>query len=923
VGAGVWNHFPVHAGEPEGRDFFVSYTQADRAWAEWIAEELERAGYRVLLQAWDAVPGTNWVEMMQAGVRDAARMIAVLSEAYLESAYANAEWQATWATDPDGRERKLLPVRVEDCDRPGLLAGVVSFDLFGLDEAGARQQLLAEVRAAVAGRVGPPVPSPFPGTGRAPFPGGVPRAWGVPRRDPNFTGRGDELADLARRLACKGTVTVHGMGGVGKTALAAEYAYVHSAEYDVAWWVAAEQPASLPDKFADLAARLGAEPADGQEALQAQVRDLLAAVTGWLLIFDNADAAADILPWLPAEPRSADRPGHVIVSTRRGGFGELGQVLELDVIEPADAVALMRTRAPDLEQDTAEHIAKELGRLPLALEQAGAYLDRTRAPGEEYLELLRSGAADLEPAGSHAKTVATLSDISLERVAADSPEAIQLLEVCAYLAPEPVPLDLFTAHPGLLPEPLSKTAGDRVAFNDTIAVLVDYSLAKRSRAGLQMHRRVQAAARARRDPSLLTGAPAGKKTRMGAARERTETEWHPLAAALLLLRVHAPAEIIGHPRGWPRWERLLPHVLAAAEHVERLLSHMLAAAEHVDPAQAPGSELMRDASWLLDRAGTYQQVHARLGAADSLMLRALDIAKVSLGPGHPDVAARQNNRAAILRDLGLPGKARPLLEQAMATTEAAYGPGHPYVAVSLSNLAMTLRDLGQQREARPLLEQAVAITEAAYGPGHADVAAGLSNLATVLRDLGQLDEAQRRLEQAVPIAEAACGPDHPAVAIPVGNLAAVLRDLGRAEEARPLAERALAIDEAAYGPRHPIVAIRLDGLAAVLRDLGRAEEARPLAERAAAIRRKGMIRFAVQRPSKGRRNVSLAVGHDRPMTSNFDSSPEDEYADDEYADHDAEDREQPSTSAGIPDDEPEADVLEQRQEVPYDQDEDG
>jgi tetratricopeptide (TPR) repeat protein len=822
MAAGVWNYFTVRAAEPEGWDFFVSYTQADQAWAEWIAWVLEKAGYRVLVQDWDFVPGRNWIERMHAAARSAVRTIAVLSEAYLESEYANAEWQTAWAADPSGEGRKLLVVRVEDCDRPGLLASVVGFDLFDpdLDEAGARQRLLSKVGAAVAGRVEPHVPPPFPSTARAPFPGGVPRAWNLPRRDPHFTGRDGELAELAQGLARAGTVTVHGMGGVGKTALAAEYAYVHRTEYDVAWWVAAEQPDLLPDKFAALAARLGAEPAEEHEALQAQICDLLAAATGWLLIFDNADAAADILPWLPAEPQSADRPGHVIVSTRRGGFVELGAVLELNVIEPADAVTLMRTRAPDLEQDTGEDIAEELGWLPLALEQAGAYLDRTRVPAEELLEQLRSGAAGPGSAGSHTETVATLWDISLERVAAGSLGAIQLLEVCAYLAPEPVPLDLFIAHPGLLPEPLSKTAGDRIAFNDTVAVLVDYSLAKRSRAGLQMHRMVQAAVRARCDG-------------------RTETEWHPLEAALLLLRVHASAEVIDHPGVWPRWEGLLPHVLAAAKHVERLLSRMLAAAEFVDPAQGHGSELMRDASWLLDRAGTYQQVNARLGAAHSLMLRALDLAKVSLGPDHPDVAARQNNLAAILRDLGRPGEARPLLEQAVAITERAYRPDHPYLAVCLSNLAMTLRDLGQPEEARPLLEQAAAITEAAYRPDHADVAASLSNLATVLRDLGQLGEAQRLLEQAVAIAEAACGPDHPAVAIPLGNLAAVLRDLGRAEEARPLAERACGIDEAAFGPRHPTVAIRLYGLAAVLRDLGRAEEAWLLAERAAAIRRKG------------------------------------------------------------------------------------
>ena len=95
-----------------GGDFFVSYTQTDRAWAEWIAWTLEEDGYRVLMQAWDFVPGSNWMQGMQAGIRDAARTIAVLSPDYLRSVYGGAEWQAAWASDPAGQERKLLPVRV-------------------------------------------------------------------------------------------------------------------------------------------------------------------------------------------------------------------------------------------------------------------------------------------------------------------------------------------------------------------------------------------------------------------------------------------------------------------------------------------------------------------------------------------------------------------------------------------------------------------------------------------------------------------------------------------------------------------------------------------------------------------------------------------------------------------------------------------
>lgn len=148
---------------PEGLwDFFVSYTQADRDWAEWIAWQLESAGYRVLVQAWDFVPGTHWMARMQEGMQGARRILAVLSGAYLQSVYGNTEWQAAYGQDPDGFARRLIPVRVEDCDRPALLRHIVSLDLFPLSEGEAREFLLARIGEAVSGRAKPAAEPTFP-----------------------------------------------------------------------------------------------------------------------------------------------------------------------------------------------------------------------------------------------------------------------------------------------------------------------------------------------------------------------------------------------------------------------------------------------------------------------------------------------------------------------------------------------------------------------------------------------------------------------------------------------------------------------------------------------------------------------------------------------------------------------------------------
>ena len=312
------------------------------------------------------------------------------------------------------------------------------------------------------------------------FPGALPQVWKVPARNP-ISPAGARTWTAGRRAGRRGGG--HGAFGARdgrgrQDPLATEYAYAHATDYDLVWWVAAEEPAR--SRISSLPWRPG----------WAWTRSLTprrcrrwcttgcAACRGWLLIFDNADRATDIRPWLPTGPMPPGIPGHVIVTTRRGGFAAMGQVLDLDVIGLADAVRMLRARVPDLGQQAGEQIAEELGRLPLALEQAAAWLDRSQMPGQEYLELLRSRGAELYARGEvsdRTDTIATLWDISMGRITDENPAAVQLLGVCAYLAPEPVPLDLFTAHADLLPEPLSSAASDPLAFTDAIAVLVDYS----------------------------------------------------------------------------------------------------------------------------------------------------------------------------------------------------------------------------------------------------------------------------------------------------------------------------------------------------------------------------------------------------------------------------------------------------------------
>jgi hypothetical protein len=148
-------------------DFFVSYTSTDRAWAEWIAWQLEAEGYTVVVQAWDFTAGRDWAHEMQQAAATAKRVVAVLSTAYLQSGHGEAEWRAFYAKDPRGERGLLLPVRVGEVEPPGLLTTRIYVDLVGRDASGARAALLDAARGTREADRGARVPGRSTGGGQS------------------------------------------------------------------------------------------------------------------------------------------------------------------------------------------------------------------------------------------------------------------------------------------------------------------------------------------------------------------------------------------------------------------------------------------------------------------------------------------------------------------------------------------------------------------------------------------------------------------------------------------------------------------------------------------------------------------------------------------------------------------------------------
>lgn len=783
------------------RDFFISYTAADQAWAEWIAWQLEAAGYTTVLQAWDFAAGENFVVRMRDALEHADRTIAVLSPAYLASRYGIDEWTGAFLHDQTGRQR-LLPILVEACELPRLLATLTHVDLSRMSREDARVRLLQAVRG---GRRRPDQEPKFPGeqqaaaSGEPPFPGRQPRISNLPVRNLVFTGRDEQLVAMRERLNA-GTPAVltqpqalHGLGGVGKTQLALEYAHRYAGDYDLIWWLAAEQPTAIPAQLVALARRLGiSEAADQTETIQV-LWDALRQRGRWLAVFDNAEDPSTLRPWWP--PAS----GHMIITSRTPTWTGLAATIGVDVLPRAEAVAFLHRRRSMSDQEAAT-LAEVLGDLPLALEQAGAYLEVTGMPPADYVGLLRDRGPELFALGqaTSEQTIATTWTVSLDRLR-ETPAAEDLTVLCAFLAPDDIPLKLLRDHSDQLPDSLAAAAQDRLGLWHAVAALRRYSLATVIAETLSMHRLVQAVVR--------HGLSVDQQRQWVTAAQRL------LWAAFRTRSTDPDAD----PDAWPMYAQLLPHMLTVVDHVQPL-----------------GIEL-EITGWLLNRAGAYLYGRGRYMEAKALHERALAITEALADPDQRD-SATLNYLGLALRRLGDLPAARAYHERALAIRDAQLGPNHPSTATSLTNLATVLRDQGDLPAARAHQQRALAIREARLGPDHPHTAHSLNNLAKVLADQGDLDGARALHERALGIYMRRLGTDHPDTARSLTNLALVLHAQGDLKGARVLHERALAVREASLGPSHPDTATSLTNLAGVLLAQDDLHNAQTLYERALAIR---------------------------------------------------------------------------------------
>ena len=643
--------------------------------------------------------------------------------------------------------------------------------------------------------------------------------WHLPfPRNPFFTGREDILDSLHEVLHPKHTdlltqssALITGLGGIGKTQTAIEYAYRHAQDYTALFWINAETIESLMASFLDLADLLDLpeKQEEEQSRVVAHVIHWLNSHEGWLLIFDNVEEIALLPPFLPMT-----RGGSLLFTSRNPTLAIAAQTLNLEIMatEEGATFLLHRTRptgelAPDELQPltpsvhlAALEIVKLLGGLPLALDQAGAYLNETGCRIEDYLQRYHDQRQHIlayrgtQTAG-HPDSVATTLRLSVESVEQKHPAAAELLRVCALLHPEAIPEELFVAGTSELEPMLILVVADPYQFDLALAALRHASLVTRHAEArtFSIHRLVQAVLQDQMEP----------------ARKRQRERQ--------VVRLITAAFPSGKSDTWTECERLLAHALACVSLIERT-----------------GSSFP-EAGALLYKVSGYLMKRGRYAEAEPLLERAIALEEQQHCPDHSVLLSRLLKRVELFWCQGKDASAEQVLHRSLALGEQHLGSEHPLTAETLSGLASLYHCQGKYAQAEPLYQRALRIRKQQMGSEHIKTTLTLNNLALLYRDQGTYEQAERLYQRALRIQEQQVGSEHPRFAECLANLARLYTKQGRYSLAEQLCQRALNIQEQALGFEHPEVAFSLSSLAGLAEKQGQGEQAMQLLHRASII----------------------------------------------------------------------------------------
>jgi tetratricopeptide (TPR) repeat protein len=673
----------------------------------------------------------------------------------------------------------------------------------------------------------------------------APRVWGnVPQRNRNFTGREILLEKLQERLgggvAAVLPEALHGMGGVGKSQIAVEYVYRHSREYRLVWWIASEQENQIVQSLVELGEKMGLQAGPELSAVPAVLEALRRGepYADWLLVFDNAEDPRTVRKYFPS-----DGPGGIVVTSRNSQWSTDFSSLEVDVFTREESVALLRRRSQHLPDEAVNHLAAALGDLPLAVEQAAVWLAETGMPVQQYLEVYERNFTELmqsDPPSDYNRSVAAAWNVSLGRLRETRPDALQLLQVCAFFAPEPIEWELFSAVRGIsAPRELQAALDDPVKLGRAVREIGRYALARidHRQSTLLMHRLVQRVLIEQMNPQ----------------------EQAAMRHAAHQLLAHADPRNPERSVFWPKYSSLLSHLRASEAVVCRdgwtrrlVLNEVRFLAARGDHAGA--LDLARQASdaWRQELGEDHEDVLAvdqqiaetlrvqGTSLHDAYELQSGLVGRYSrtLGEAHEDTLRAQSYLAIHHRNRGHFEEAREIDERVFQTSIREFGMDDPATLLAAHNYAVSLRLAGDSEQAVELDYDTWQRRIEVLGEDHIRTLGTREAYLLDLQEVGRYREASEGYEVLAAEIAGPLGEQHPFVALVNRNWCVALRKMGDHQGAYALSSKYLQVisDNLGIDSRHYLLIAASH--ANDLRQVGKLEESRALNEQALQQNRK-------------------------------------------------------------------------------------
>jgi tetratricopeptide (TPR) repeat protein len=510
----------------------------------------------------------------------------------------------------------------------------------------------------------------------------------------------------------------------------------------------------------------------------------------------------------------------VLITTRERGWTEVAAPVEVDVLTRAESVAIMQDRVAGLTSADADRLAAELGDLPLAIAQAAGFMSETGMVADQYLNLLRTRAGQLldqGAPGSYPRSLAAATRLIADRLGDEDPAAAELASLCAFLAPEPIPIELFTGAASILPGDLAARVADPLDWRQTLAHLASQSLARIDHRGLQMHRLTQAILRDWLSPgqAAATLHPLVRATNAAQPDVRDDPRGYlALATELVWALAGEPdTETDEDPRMWSRWRVLAPH----AFHLLRQIGFIGELAGTQTASQACRAAML--AARYLFALGLYEQAQTEL-------LEVLDTARRLLGPEHPDSLAARHQFARVLDKRGKHEQAEIHLTDALQARRRVLGDNHPGTLATRNQRAWTLHAQGQDNEAESELLTVLETRLRVLGDEHPDTLVTRMDLAEVWHAQGRQQQAETEYRTVLEARRRILGEDHPKALNTRADLARLWHEQGRLEDAEAGYRAIITARCRILGENHPNTLTSRHDLASVLSQQGRRQQAR-------------------------------------------------------------------------------------------------